>query len=413
MEKIEIAPLKHDVDVCIVGGGPAGMVLGLLLAKVGVRVLVLEQHKDFEREYRGEVLMPRFMQMLKQLNLYQIFAEYHHLRLQGLEGMWHEKPILKILFKDIVPESPEALWMAQPFLLDALFVHARQFENFDLWFSSSAKSILWEKDQAVGVIATKEKERVEIRARITVGADGRFSMIRKLGDFAESYRDYHFDIIWFTLPKPKEYDNTLRFFLSSERNILALPKYPNHIQCGLIVPKGEYTLLRKKGIESMRKILLKGPAFLHSFAKELKDFTPFHVLQAELDFIKRWAQDGLLLIGDSAHTCSPVGAVGVSIAVETAIVAADVIWKCLKEKNYSEKKLREVQDRREKDVREIHQLQKRFSGTLLSKNPLVRAALPILLPKLVQSPIVKQTLRRLALLQTPLTLDPAFVFEED
>ena len=149
-----------ETDVCIVGGGPAGMMLGLLLAKVGIRVLVLEQHRDFEREFRGEVLMPRFMQMLDALNLYQYFGEFHHIRLQAAEMFFQDKLVGKIDFKEIAPESPVALWMPQPVFLDALYQKAQEFPSFHLWFNASPVSLIKEGERTKGVVVKKEGEEI-------------------------------------------------------------------------------------------------------------------------------------------------------------------------------------------------------------------------------------------------------------
>ena len=143
---------SHEVDVCVAGGGPAGMLLGLLLAKLGTRVLVLEQHRDFHREYRGEVLMPRFTQLFRQLNLFAFLESYHHLKLDGIELFYQDKRLVRVPFSEIAPEAPFAIWMPQPILLGALRDKARQFPSFDLWFDASVKEIVREKGRAVGLL---------------------------------------------------------------------------------------------------------------------------------------------------------------------------------------------------------------------------------------------------------------------
>ncbi len=398
-----------EKDVCIAGGGPAGMLLGLLLARRGANVLVLEQHRDFAREYRGEVLMPRFTKLFRDLGLEHLIEKNAHLKLEGAEMFSGSHKIGQINFEKVSPEMPYALWMSQPVLLQALHDEAKKYPSFEMWFDASAKSLIKEGPKTIGLNVKRGQEDVEVRAKITVGTDGRFSTLRRAGHFKTSYSEHQFDIVWFTIPKPENYVNTLRFFLSRPRNLLALPKYPDSIQCGLAVEKDEYARYRKEGIESIRNVLLNCNPLVHAFAKNLKDFSPFNVLQAELDLIEDWAQDGLLLVGDAAHTMSPVGAVGVSIAVETAGVAAGVIHDCLQKKDYSAKALSRVQEIREPEVRAIHKIQRAFSDLLLTRNLFVRALLPFILPIALKLPFTQRFQRRLAVLEGALIINSAIV----
>ena len=395
-----------NVDVCIVGAGPAGMMLGLLLAHQGIKVLVLEHHKNFDREYRGEVLMPRFTQILRQLNLFDFIETYPHLKLNHIEGHFKNWRIADIKFSQISSEVPFAIWMSQPTLLGALNDKAKKYSNFDIWFGVSVHGLIKEGARTLGVKVQREGEAIDIRASVTVGADGRSSMIRKFGQFEMENEDYQFDVIWFTVTKPTGYDNTVRFFLSPRRNYLILPKLPNLIQCGMLLPKGAFSQYRQQGIESMRKELLSAPSVLHPFARDLKDFSVFNVLQARTCFVKEWAKEGCLLIGDAAHTCSPVGAIGVSVAVATAIVAADVVTQAIRKGDVSASVLNEVQRRREKDVREIQRIQKKLAGNVFSNNAIVRFFVPFLMFLLIKTHIFHRLQRRLMVMKEPLPIDP-------
>lgn len=385
-----------EKDVCIAGGGPAGMLLGLLLARAGVKVIVLEQHHNFDREFRGEVLMPRFTKLFQDLGLSHIIENNAHLKLSGAEMFFHDRKIGEINFQRISPGIPYALWLPQPVLLQALYKEASKYPSFEMRFDASAKSLIQEKLQTAGIKARFGHEETEIRSKITVGTDGRFSSIRRAGKFKTLYSEHQFDIVWFTIPKPANYVNTLRFFLSRPRNLLVLPKYPDSIQCGLAVWPGEFAKYKKEGIDSIRKILLKCNPLVHEFARNLKDFSQFNVLQAELDLIENWEQDGLLLVGDSAHTMSPAGAIGVSMAVETAALAAEVIKRALETNDFSAARLNEVQKIREPEVRDIHKIQRAFSNLLLTRNPLLRFLLPFVLPAIFQAPFALRAQQRLA-----------------
>lgn len=402
----------YNTDVCVAGGGPAGMVLGLLLVKLGVKVLVCEHHQDFQREYRGEVLMPRFTQMFRQIGLFEIIEKSPHLKLTELEGYYRNGRVLDIHFQDIAPEAPFAIWMPQPILLNALLDQAKHFSNFEMWFGARVEGLIQEEGVTKGMFVHKEKENetVEVKAKVTVGTDGRFSTLRKRGKFELEYEDHTFDLLWFSIPKPPEYDNHVRFFFSPESNYLILPKYPDSIQCGLVIPKDGYAAYLKRGIESLRGVLLKSHPLFHQFASELKNFSPFNVLQAKIEYVKKWARHGLILVGDSAHTCSPAGAIGVSVAVATAIVAADVIYDCIKQEDYSENALSRVQKMREREVRHIQTRQKAFSRLLLPAFSWFKILTPTAFFLLTQSGLFKKLQRDLMVMKKPLPIRPELSF---
>ncbi len=401
---------SHPTDVCIVGGGPAGMLLGILLAEQKIKTLVLEQHRDFSREYRGEVLMPRFTQMLRQIRLFDFIETYPHLKLRNAEIFFKDHKIADFDFSKTAPGAPFAIWMPQTILLNALHDKAKDNPYFDLWFDTSAQELIKESERITGIVANQAGKRVEIQAKITVGADGRSSVIHRAGNFENDEEDYEFDIIWFTIPKPKNYDNTVRGFLSLKQGYLILPKYPDLIQCGLIARKGQFAAYRKSGIESFRRDILSAHSVMRPFAEGLKDFSPFNVLQARTSHVKEWAKDGCLLIGDAAHTCSPAGAVGVSVAAGTAIVAADVIGKAIRANDFSKKMLGKVQELRDSEVREIQKTQKNITR-FLSPDAIVKRTFGFLfLLLLSRTSLLSKLQRRIAVSENPLPIDPGLHF---
>ena len=392
-------------DVCIVGGGPAGMMLGLLLASRGIKVLVLESHKDFEREYRGEVLMPRFIQMMQQIHLQDYLEKYPHLKLKNFELFFRKKLLARLGLSDLCAEAPYALWMPQPILLNALWEKAKTYPHFNILFGVTVRDLLYEQEKIIGVVAEQNGERVEIRSSVTVGADGRSSVVRKAGGFVFEYEAYDFDLIWFTVRHSHESENTVRAFFTSRHRYLVLPKYPDCVQCGLIVGKGAFSHFRNRGIEAMKEELLDGHPVMHEFARELKDFSPFSVLQARVSFVKEWAKDGCLLIGDAAHTCSPAGAIGVAVAVATAIVAADVLIKAFEQKDFSKHLLSEVQQKREDDVKKIQKLQAGFTNVIFSRYPFLRWISILSLFLAARTGILRHFQRQIAVMDKPLPID--------
>jgi len=402
---------RYDTDVCIAGGGPAGMILGLLLAKQGVRVLVVESRMNFDREYRGEVLQPLFIQMMEQIGLRAFLEEQPHMKLRTGELDFQNRHLAQFRFSNLSKQVPYAIWMPQTILLNALYEKAKKLPTFDMWFHSPVQHLIKDGETVKGVIVHRDGEEIEVAARITVGADGRFSGVRRLGEFELEYEHYQNDVVWFTFPKPEGYDNTLRFLLTPCHNYLLLPKYPNAIQGGITMGKGEWNEVQSRGIEALRQELLQASSVLADFAHSLTDFKPFTLLQAKVQYIKLWAKDGCLLIGDAAHCASPVGAIGVSLAIGTAIVAAEVIVQSLRKNDVSVTQLRKVQDIRGDEIRRIHRLQMLGEAAILSRSPLRRRLVPYGIRLISKTPLFRLIQRRLFILSKPLPIDPSFVFE--
>ena len=264
-----------------------------------------------------------------------------------------------------------------------------------------------ENGRTVGIEAHVKGAPTQIRPKVSVGAEGRTSVLRHRGGFEMAYEDHDFDIIWFTIPKPEGYDNTVRAFISANHNYLVLPKYPNHVQCGLLIETNGYSRYRQQGIESLKRELLQAHPMFHSFAQGLTDFKPFNVLAARADRVKEWAKDGLILVGDAAHTRSPAGAVGVSVAVATAIVAADVIAECLRKGDYSQEALGRVQAIREEEVIQIQRIQNRFASLVVARNPFIKTLFTAVLLAAARAGIFQRFQRTLMVMDRSLPISPS------
>jgi len=404
------------VNACIVGGGPAGMMLGLLLAKRGARVLVLEGHETFDREYRGEVLQPSTAHLLDQIGLLEYILDQPHSLMDSGKVRYNGRVVGNISFKKIAPEYPYAIWMPQNVFLSALHRKAQTLAPFDCWMGAHVTQLIEEGGAVAGVRGVQHgSESFEVRADVVIGADGRYSTIAKLGGFKPAYEHHDFDLIWFTIEQPAGWTSMFNVSLSDSVRGLMLPKYPHHIQTGIALPTGVWKEWRKEGITAVAERIRKFDRIFEGFAADLKDFTPFFPLECIVRLVEDWARDGLLLIGDSAHTMSPAGAIGVNVAVATAAVAAEVMFPRFGRGPIPHADLRVVQQIREADVRQLHQLQLKAQTLLVSQaisKPSIKWMMPVLLPLLLHSPILPRIQRRMFFGVPMPPLHPEFRFTD-
>jgi 2-polyprenyl-6-methoxyphenol hydroxylase-like FAD-dependent oxidoreductase len=403
-----------NVNACIVGGGPAGLMLGLLLARRGADVLVLEGHENFDREYRGEVLQPSTAHLLDELGLLEYILEQPHSLLEAGIVRMNGREAGEFSFKKIAPEYPYAIWMPQPVFLAALVRKAEPFPSFTCWMGAKVSHLIQEDGRTVGVRGLRHgKAPFEVRADVVIGADGRYSSIAKMGGFTAEYEHHDFDLLWFTLDQPPGWSSTMYISLGGQVRGLMLPKYPHHIQAGIALRTGEWRHWRQEGVAFVADKVRQLDPVVGPFADTLTDLSPFFLLEGRIKFVEDWARDGLLLIGDAAHTMSPAGAIGVNVAIATALVAAQEIYPRLGRGPIARADLQRVQRQREADVRTLHDLQLRAQRVLVNQDnagAMAKWLIPKLVPLLLHSPLMPKIQRRLFFGAPLPPLDPEFSF---
>ena len=394
---------KSVSDVVIVGAGPAGMMLALLLARRGISVKVIERNPDFTREFRGEVLQPRFWRGVAEVGLTDVLAAIPHEKFNALRLFIGSRlcGLIPVPFIDAV--YPYITWMTQPDMLEGLRQYASRYKEFTIEFGASVKEICRSGTAVTGIrYQNAQGQIVEHSSKIVVGCDGRFSKIRKLGDFRIAHASHQFDVIWFEMNRPETYTHGADFFLGRHFNCIVLPKYPHKIQCGILIPPGSFKLFRDAGAENLaRELNLVHPMF-QVFSRDLVNFKSFTLLEAVVERVGEWAQDGMLLIGDAAHTCSPAGAIGVTIAVESAIVADEVIARCVTTRDFTRESLGEVQRRREPEVLRVHKVQERV-GSIVSARFVPVWFISVFIRFMVKSGLAPRMIRGILTRNTALT----------
>ncbi len=342
------SPSHRQVDCCIVGGGPAGIVLALLLAREGVSVTLLEAHKDFDREFRGNTINPSVMEVMGELGLADRLLKLRHAEIPRFTIQGAGSSTVFADFRRLKARYPYVLMLPQASFLELVAAEARRCPNFRLVMGARAKELIREDGVVRGVRYRTADGPREIRATLTVGADGRFSRVRRLAGLKPVENSPPMDVLWFNLPReaddPEDAGAIFRFGPGS---LLVLMDHFDHWQVGYIIRKGGYRHLRTAGLPALRRSVAKLVPELADRVGDLKDWKQGSLLSVESDRLSRWYRPGLLLIGDAAHVTSPVGGVGINLAIQDAVAAANVLAEPLKSGRLRLRHLKAVQRRRE------------------------------------------------------------------
>lgn len=340
-----MAAAVSKTQCCVAGGGPAGLMLGYLLARAGVEVVVLEKHKDFLRDFRGDTVHPSTLEVMVELDLIDRFLRLPHQKVRKLGGMIGETPVMIADFTHLPVREPYIAMMPQWDFLNFLASEGAKYPTFTLCMSTEATDLVEEGDAVVGVEATSPEGPVEIRADLVVAADGRKSVLRERAGLVVEDLGAPMDALWFRLPaKPEEAGLTMGRFGAG--SILVQIFRGDYFQCAYVIPKGAFDTLKAAGLEAFRDTIAAGLKLERERTLAIGSWDDVSLLTVRVDRLQQWYRPGFLCIGDAAHAMSPIGGVGVNLAVQDAVATANILAKPLKEGQVSVDDLRAVQTRR-------------------------------------------------------------------
>jgi 2-polyprenyl-6-methoxyphenol hydroxylase-like FAD-dependent oxidoreductase len=354
------------VQCCIAGGGPAGMMLGLLLVRAGIDVVVLEKHSDFLRDFRGDTIHPSTLEVLHELGLLEEFLKLPHQKAHELGAYIGDRAIPLADFTHLPTRCKFIAFIPQWDFLNFLAQQAAHYPHFDLRMSAEAADLIEDPGQVVGVGAQTPSGRLEIRADLVVAADGRASILREEAGLQVQDLGAPMDVLWFRLSRrPDDPEQTMGRFAAQQ--IFIMISRGEYWQCGYVIPKGAIEQIRARGLEAFRTNITTIASFVGDRVTELRDWDDVSVLSVRVDRLRRWYRPGLLCIGDAAHAMSPVGGVGINLAIQDAVAAANELSQALRTKQLAIDHLRRVQRRRELPTRVTQRFQVVIQNRIISR----------------------------------------------
>jgi 2-polyprenyl-6-methoxyphenol hydroxylase-like FAD-dependent oxidoreductase len=356
---------RETTTCCIAGGGPAGVMLGYLLARAGVNVVVLEKHKDFFRDFRGDTIHPSTLEVMYELGLLEEFLKLPHQELSRIGGQFGDFAFIGADFSHLSTHCKFIALMPQWDFLNFLTERGKRFRTFDLRLEYEAVGLLEEGGRVKGVRVKTPSGTSEIGADLVIGCDGRHSTVRDASGLEVIDFGAPVDVLWFHISrKPDDLYQALGRIDYGE--MLVLINREDYFQAGLIVRKGAFDSVKAAGLLAFRASLLQIAPFLGERVEEIKSWEQVKLLSVQINRLRHWHKPGSLCIGDAAHAMSPAGGVGINYAIQDAVAAANILAQALRESKVTNALLAKVQERREFPVRIVQSLQARVHNASLN-----------------------------------------------
>lgn len=351
-----------DYDLCIVGGGPAGMVAGLLFARAGVRTVVLEKHGDFLRDFRGDTVHPATLDLFDEVGLLKGLLERPHSKVRFIGAVVNRKSYRVADFSHLPGRGRFIAMMPQWEFLDFIAGEARRYPTFELRMGTEATGPIGDGPRVLGV----KTSGGEVRARLVIAADGRGSPLRDAAKLPRHDLRAPIDVFWFRIPKDATPDNRTQTYIGAGEMLVTIDRGA-YFQCARVIPKGSAERLRQLGLQRFRMDVAKTAPTLAGWLDTLDDWDEIELLSMSLDRLRRWWRPGLLAIGDAAHAMSPVGGVGINLAIQDAVAAANILAAPLAAGDDVDGLLKQVQARRMYPTRVIQRVQRAIHDRVIGR----------------------------------------------
>lgn len=364
-----------DTTCCIAGGGPAGLMLGFLLAKAGIDVVVLEKHADFLRDFRGDTIHPSTIDLLGELGLKQEFLKLPHNEVRGLDVVLSGNRIQPVDFSRLSGGTQFLALMPQWDFLNFIVAHASALPHFRLITEAEVTGLRRDGNRVSGLTASGLEGDFTVNAELTVAADGRDSVVRKASGLALREYGIAIDVLWFHLPKFGNERPTLAY-LDKKSMVLTIPR-GEYYQAGMIIQKGGFPGLKAQGLAAFRERIAQTAPPVASAVDSVQDWDQVKLLSVQVNRLRRWYRPGLLCIGDAAHAMSPAFGVGVNFAIQDAVATANRIAGPLRNGTLTTQDLQRVQRRRLPAVRVMQPIQLQLHKRIANAGPGVNLPKPL------------------------------------